>query len=439
MHLSSQEAKTIARYLEHYAEPAVNDISLDHVGCFQSIIVLPIFDESPDQLQRFLDFNNGQVTLMIWVFNAPESAKKLPALARTQKALLHCLELSKAQKISSHLWFFKVNESLAIVCVDRCTSDLIPEKQGVGLARKLGMDIALSLIQQQYSKTAQLVSWIHSTDADVQLPQDYALLSFDDQNISACVYPFQHTAETGYEKAMKEYEFSLHYYVESLRCAGSPYAFHTIGSLIAVAPLAYAQVRGMPKRSGAEDFYLLNKLQKVGKVKTLQTPDIGIAGRPSHRVPFGTGPALIKIHSLNAQGESLKVYHPRIFFLLKVLLTCVSHIEHRSSDEDILLSQLRVKLGNNEEELNAILSIFDDFSWPKQAKHLSQQKTALAIQQAFHTWFDAFLTLRFIHECRDRLYPNIELTNLPSLLDAEGMRGNKFDYTAWFNTLGISS
>lgn len=434
--LTNQEILTIARYLERYSEPLVEQVSLLKKLSFESVIVIPIYDEPIEHLVQFLDFNNGQLSLMVWVFNAPDSAKESSSLVSTQESFTELVNVTRAQKVSDNLWFSEFNESLRILFIDYCHDELVPAKQGVGLARKLGLDVALKLVLDQYQTTQKLVQWIHSTDADVKLPQNYALIPAQEKDVSACVYPFLHTYEVGYQRAMQEYEFSLHYYVESLRFAGSPYAFHTIGSLIAVAPLAYAQVRGIPKRAGAEDFYLLNKLQKVGRVNSLYEPKISIAGRPSQRVPFGTGPALIKIQAQHENHQRFKVYHPRIFQVLKLVLKCVSQIEHRSAHEDVLFSALKVTL-LDQNELEAVIEIFDGFSWAKQVKHLLQQKSAESAQQAFHTWFDAFLTLRFVHELRDRLYPNIELSDLPALLSNEAKRGEDFDYIAWFDSLGI--
>ncbi len=69
--------------------------------------------------------------------------------------------------------------------------------------------------------------------------------------------------------ATQLYELSLRYYVAGMKFARSPYAFHTIGSSMAVSPVHYARVRGFPKREAGEDFYLLNKLAKLGSVLEL--------------------------------------------------------------------------------------------------------------------------------------------------------------------------
>ena len=441
--LNQQDELTVARYLERYAEALVHDLIIKPFNAFNTLIVIPIYDEADAQIQSFLDFQKyskiPQSTLMIWVFNAPESALDSPSLERTQRVFENMLLKTQANKLTDELYLSKPRKSLQVLLVDRCHENLIPDKQGVGLARKLGMDLALKLLYQQYLATNAWCHWIYSTDADVSLPERYGLLA-PKEHTSACIYPFKHIQEPGFERAMMEYEFSLHYYVESLKEAGSPYAFHTIGSLIVVSSVAYAQVRGIPKRAGAEDFYLLNKLAKLGKIESLSSPLIQVSGRPSHRVPFGTGPALVKLNTQYENDDAFRIYHPRIFALLKCVLSSVSEIEHCRAEKDILLSRLADKLSKPIEE-KVVAEILLDLGWNKQAAHLQNLKTAKAIQQAFHVWFDAFITLRFIHELRDRLYPNIVLTELPGhlsgVLDSEGMRGTEFDYTAWFKALGI--
>tara|TARA_R110001599_G_C12201600_1_gene655764 strand:+ start:93 stop:1433 length:1341 start_codon:yes stop_codon:yes gene_type:complete len=441
--LSSHDETNLARYLERYAEPLVHRLDLLNFGVFDTVIVIPIYDETEEQVRQLLNFRNDiqsqQSILMIWVFNAPESTLNTPSLERTQAVFKRMVIETQANKLVEKLYLSDAQASLNILFVDRCHDQLIPDKQGVGLARKLGMDIALKLIYQQYQATQTWCAWIYSTDADVSLPEDYGLLP-PKEGTTACIYPFKHIPQFGFERAMAEYEFSLHYYVESLKKAGSPYAFHTIGSLIVVSSLAYAKVRGMPKRAGAEDFYLLNKLAKLGKIESLNKPLIQVSGRPSHRVPFGTGPALVKINSQYQKKKDFSVYHPRIFIILEMVLSSVAEIEHSSAEEDILLSQLTVKLSDSLEK-KFVLDILLGLGWSKQAAHIRNLKTADAIQKAFHVWFDAFITLRFIHELRDSLYPNIDLIELPTLLaemtSDEAMRGTEFDYIAWFKTLGI--
>lgn len=397
--------------------------------------MIPVYDETEEAINKFLAFANSRSNLLILVFNTPESASGHPPHLRTCRVLKALLTRLNARAVKDCCYLARVHDSLQLLLVDRCTQ-LIPDKQGVGLARKIGADLALSLSYRQYLQTGDLIPWIYSTDADVTLPQDYACLALSDNAAAACVHPFEHRLVDGYERAMRQYEFSLHYYVDQLAQAGSPYAFHTIGSLLAFTPLAYAQVRGFPKRAGAEDFYLLNKLAKVGRIDSLAGPVLELAGRPSHRVPFGTGPAIIKINAQAAQDKAFQLYHPRIFTLLKVVLQSVSNIENCVAGAPFPLFQSPDTILKTQEQ-RAVIKTLDKLGWQKQVNHVQQQSTPEARRSAFHIWFDAFLTLRFVHELRDQLYPNVDLAKLPALLDSVVISGTRIDYIEWFKELGI--
>jgi hypothetical protein len=159
---------------------------------------------------------------------------------------------------------------------------LIPADQGVGLVRKIGADIALYLI----SNGKITCPWIHATDADARVPDDYFLRATEAQigingnslPPSCFIYPYQHIPDPDMEQhdhqrywsALTDYELWLRYYVAGLEWAGSSYAYPSIGSLLAFDALAYARIRGFPKRMAGEDFYFQNKLAKMGSMITLQ-------------------------------------------------------------------------------------------------------------------------------------------------------------------------
>jgi hypothetical protein len=434
----SQLDKTIKKYLSTYAEPALQALSVVQASGFESVLVLPIFDESIENLNRFLAFNDPKKTVMIWVFNSPDNAQKVEQ-QRTFEAMNHFVDTLSAQTLdqstdcSSGVYFAQVSETLGLYILDRCSAgQAIPAKQGVGLARKLGMDFGLKLIAQQRENGGEPVAWLHSSDADVVLPQDYFNVPAPENATSAIIYPFEHHAEKDYEQSMALYDLSLRYYVDQLKWAGSPYAFHTIGSLIAVTPLAYAQVRGMPKRSGAEDFYLLNKLAKVGRVLSLECPIINISGRPSHRVPFGTGPALVKLQEMADPLLTYTFYHPEIFSTLKQLLVIVSEAEQPIASAEVLFHQLRDKMPSESAEY--VISALRVLKVEKQFEHLSQKNTQAQFVQDFHIWFDAFITLRFIHVMRDQAYPSVNLATLTQHLNSNGVN---FEHYRRIANLGI--
>jgi len=410
------DARLVEKYLQHYAEPEIQALDLETPSEFHSILVIPVYDEPFDQLADFLNFTYKTSSLLILVFNAPEPEADdvdegaLAALARTRKVLeqvcQHVNAINHGDYLSADL-----NDTLSLCIIDRCQPGcLIPRKQGVGLARKLGMDLALKLTQIQYQQSAQEIDWIHSCDADVVLPEAYFDIPAGEPTVSVALYPFEHIPEAGYEQAMHLYDYALRYYVDQLSEAGSPYGFHTIGSLIVVKPSAYAAVRGIPKRSGAEDFYFLNKLAKVGSVLSLEAPCLSIAGRPSQRVPFGTGPAIAKIREMDKPEEDYHFYHPKCFSALKTLLSIIAEAEHTIASTELLFSKIRDTM--SVEEGNAVIDALLVMKIEKQYAHLSQKKDAKSFRRAFHTWFDAFVTLRFIHLLRDAIYPNVSYADV---------------------------
>lgn len=371
---------------------------------FDAFCVIPVYDERLEALMHFIDYQSSKNIALILVVNAPESAEP-GALSRTRELLRQLKSRYSTDELAHSLYCADVSKTTRLYLFDRCSSgNQIPDKQGVGLARKLGMDLAVYLSSWQENEV-----WIHCCDADVQLPDGYFDIAPPKPRQSAAVYAFRHIAESGYEEAMAFYDFKLHYYQFQLASAGSPYAFFTIGSTIAVTPLAYVQVRGMPKRSGGEDFYFLNKLAKVGEVVQLDKPVLTIAGRPSHRVPFGTGPALTEIKQLANASQEYRFYHPDIFAALKNLLEVANQPENYQSLERFI-NALNEK---GAEESLKIMSALNALGFTEKFPHIRGGKTSEQLQQRFHTWFDAFITLKFVHFMRDTDYSSVRLDDLP--------------------------
>ena len=132
-----------------------------------------------------------------------------------------------------------------------------------------GLELEARVVDPQLlERVAQRAGVFLAVDADARLPSDY-FSRLPRQRVAAVSWPYCHgpgdtPAETD---ACERYELHLHHYVLGLAWAGSPYAFHTLGSCISVHVEHYAQVGGVPRRNGAEDFYLLNKLAKTGAVR----------------------------------------------------------------------------------------------------------------------------------------------------------------------------
>jgi hypothetical protein len=379
---------SILQYLANYAEPE-STCAPPKGRQYTDVVVIPAFDETPSFLDGLLPAGSP-TTLWIVVANCSE-ARTDGEKQRTRylaKALAQGGEpLSYDGMVLSHT----VHGDLLVI--DRCTEGReLPSQQGVGLARKIGSDVALAWQRQDIIST----SWLHCTDADVTLPIGYfaAARDFDSEsNVVALCYPFWHQTESASQagRALELYEMSLRYYVLGLRWAGSQYAFHSIGSTMAIRFKAYLQVRGMPKREAGEDFYLLGKVAKLGTVRTPNCEPIRIAQRESQRTPFGTGPATSSIQAEMREGKDFTVYNPRSFALVREWLAVLD--EYSETCDLGLLDRL------SHETLRSSLPLDTE-------KHLrqaaSQCKTPKARAQRLHSWFDGFRTLKLIHALRDR-------------------------------------
>jgi hypothetical protein len=283
------------------------------------------------------------------------------------------------------------------------------------LARKLGADIGLRL----YAGGRLKSPFLHSTDADVELPADY----FDRPELvrspraSALLYPFTHRPEDdpALARAIALYEISLRYYVLGLAYAGSPYAYHTIGSTLAVDAAAYAKVRGFPKRTAGEDFYLLSKLAKVGAIARMSGQPIAVRGRPSDRVPFGTGPAVRRIAETGP--ERFTLYHPSLFEYLRAWLEALAGIAPGKGDSVELLARRSCgRMGLDAERL--ILAAETLGALDAVARAASESKDHEGLKRRLSTWFDAFRTLKLLHALQEK--------GLAKVVWDEALRGASF-------------
>ncbi len=388
--------KAIHQYLERYAEAETQALN-QQLECwpansnYKQVLVIPVYDECDDFVQRLLHSKLGQQTLLIAVINRPDNISDCPA----NDALL--LKLSSTFE---QVWRHQRLQLLSHPCLDILLVDRhqnpIPHKQGVGLARKLGCDLAANLIHQGIIES----SWIHSSDADAELPEDYFQTDTLDQHYAAATYDFDHKrGEDPVAIATQLYQRTLWDYVNGLERAGSPYAFHTIGSIIAVNYAHYCQARGFPKRAGGEDFYLLNKLRKLGRVARLPAR-ITLTPRLSHRVPFGTGPATAKILESLKNDQPITTYDPILFDRLG---QCLKVIE-------LALTQQLSPIDACSQLPNETRAVLEQLNVNKCFSHLDQSRDAKMKLQHFHDWMDAFRTLKFVRLLQANHYPNILLS-----------------------------
>jgi hypothetical protein len=369
----------IEQYLSHYAEKSLPSAPTDRRWRF--VLVIPLYNESDDWINALNTFSD---LLVIAVVNHPTGTS--PHHNQAQVGRLS--DRYGGIRISPQHELLPLdtaaNRDILIIDCSRKEEGLPPE-HGVGLARKIGADTALRWCHEG----AITGPWIAMTDADAQLPTDFFRhLDRYPASDAAAVHSFCHVeAETQEQQlAMTLYELRLHQYVAGLIQANSPHAVHAVGSCISVTTTAYAQVRGIPKRPAGEDFYLLNKLLKVGPVRTIQaSAPIQLEPRLSQRTPFGTGRALSELMLESDPCVAPLFYAPSAFSELALLL---NNLAMGAGSEETLTAGLseNTKRGLKQLGLNKALG------------HCEQQSNSTAqFQKQFHTWFDGFRTLKFIH------------------------------------------
>ncbi len=355
---------------------------------FQYIIVVPAIAESSNlpKLIKSLERNDQlelhNTLLLIVVNNSTSSSEEVKI--DNQKTLAYL------RKIKS-----KVNISF----IDACSAgkEMDDKNGGVGLARKIGMDLALT----KFDYLSINKNIIICTDADCTVDSDYLSeisQEFNRNNFEAAVVNFAHDISGRDEetKAIICYEIFLRYYVLGLKFANTDYAFHTIGSTMLCTPQAYVKVEGMNKRKAAEDFYFLEKLAKVYPIGEIKSTFVHPSKRGSWRVPFGTGRSVDRYLS-NTRDEYL-LYNPRSFIVLKTWLEVFNDI--LISDQSAL-----IRISKN---IHPALSEFltsQDFENFINKVLLKNNNTA-EIEKQKHFWFDAFRTLKLIHYLREATYPD---------------------------------
>lgn len=389
----------IKKYLE---KKASNNWSVewDMRDAPEMAIVIPTLDEYDGVIKLLLSLAENesdyfQKTLIIFVVNNPEDANQniLRENIRTAETLRRIILKRPQTSIEEKI----ANSNLRLALVDAFSeSRALPLKEaGVGLARKAGMDISLNLFDHNTAKKKIIVC----LDADCAVSKNYISSIyelFNERNISAAAIKFEHNLNEAGEniEAIICYELFLRYYVLGLTYAGSPYAYHTVGSSMACDSETYVKAGGMNKKKAAEDFYFLEKLGKIVEVKNIKEALVYPSSRASWRVPFGTGQRVNRYNS-KTQNEYL-LYSPQSFEILKSWLDLFL--------QNDLSAELFMKEANN---INPALGEFlkiNEFSasWTQIKKNA---KTKEQLNKQKKNWFDGFRTLKLIHYLRDNGYP----------------------------------
>lgn len=398
-------ASVVLKYLTKYAEPEARFADQLRQG-YGAALVVPAYGEDVSLLQDLAPALHappgGERGLLIVVVNATDSAPQ--AIHDSNERLLQQLHGPLLRQDLEPVVGCAAAATLGrpgpydLLVVDRASPGRrLPVDQGVGLARRIGMDVALGLFAQGRLKSP----WLGCTDGDAQLPSDYFTATADTSFRAptgvrrvALTLPFMHVAggQAAVDTATAFYELSLRYYTLGLSFAGSPYAYESLGSTIVALAEAYAEVRGFPRRQAGEDFYLLDKLAKVGSIYRPARPPILLRSRTSARVPFGTG---ARVGELLESGAELTTYHPRVFELLRLTLLALRHAVTVRS-EAAVTQELAHSLDAG--SVGAISSALDELRVLEALRDMFDASSDANVRvRRLLTWFDALRTLRFIH------------------------------------------
>jgi GT2 family glycosyltransferase len=377
------------RLLDKYLNrAAVSELFPEPGRKFSSAVVIPAFAEkkSLPAVLNSLSANATEFlrdTMVIVVVNNPPG--RTPAEYRENQRVWEMLRGDS----------LKMKNPLNLFAADAFSPGReIPVNEGVGGARKTGMDTALRYLD--FTKAPL----IFSLDADTPVKDNYLesscrYMAFN-PSISSASIKFRHRPEGGarQEKAAGEYDFFIRYYTAGLKYACSPYAYQVLGSAIVCRAEAYIKAGGMRRRNGGEDFYFMQALRKNGPVGEINSTCVYPASRLSRRVPFGTGPGVRGA----LEGKDIMYYNPLIFEILQQW-----NLYIRNAEIDDFESLSRFQELNLPDEIKEFLDL-NNFSaaWEKIKNNFPRNPKQL--RNALNIWFDAFKTLKFVHFC-EREYP----------------------------------
>lgn len=341
-------------------------------------VVIPCFCETelPVTLRSLCECNAPEVkTLVLIVINSGAQASR-EAVVQNRKTYEEALLFAKSNN-SENLLFFPL-----------LFEDLPRKHAGVGLARKIGMDLAVSRFFEIENREGILVS----LDADCTVSPDFlaSLAQAYRESPALCctVQNFRHRInppDVSLEPAIRQYEEYIFYFSRMLRWTGFPYFLHTIGSAFSVSADAYVRAGGMGRQQGGEDFYFLHKVFPLGESRFLAGTYVYPLARVSDRIPFGTGPALRKIAG-EPDGQ-MRVYSVEAFSALKKLFDSIP-LFYESERAEALIETLP----------DAVREFLVGCGFGEEIEDCRQNSASMhSFRKRFFQHFNAFKTIKYLN------------------------------------------
>ncbi len=374
---------SIHKYLERIGH--ISSSPLEEVVPVDIIIVVPSCGERLEDLyclRKSLEIQKTEAPFeLILVLNNDEKDQKY---GQVNLEVFKQIELLNSERFST-IVINKINSKTS-------------KKNGVGLARKIGMDEACARFKQ-LNKDGIILC----LDADCVVSENYIqevsnhFKEYSDLN--AFSLGFEHPLvglDNQSRLAISSYELHLRYFIEAQRKIGLPFAMQTVGSSMAVRASAYAKEGGMPTLKAGEDFYFLHKFIANNKCGNIPNVLVYPSGRVSDRVPFGTGRAVNEI--LNNVSLDYTTYRWESFLEINKFLVQVK----RSYSENIQFDESHIN------EMVAEYLHANDFK--KSMNSCRKNSTSEeSFYKRFFQWFNAFRLMKLLHHLRDNILPNEDL------------------------------
>ncbi len=388
--------KAVDKYLSKFPKKLLDDKPSQNLAI---VVTIPAYNEAETvkSLEALLACDRPQAAVEVLV-NVNYSENATPSSKQFNDAAFEILK--RFAKVKS-------TDDFCIHIFKSSNQD--PKTAGVGLARKQIMDEAFRRLLS-VGKPSGIITGF---DADSGCQRNYftAIESFFNthEQAKACSIRFAHPLSgTKFSSkiydAIAMYELHLRYFINAQLTIGTPYAFQTIGSSLAVRADAYAQVNGMAAKKAGEDFYLLQKLMGLGGFYQLNTTCVYPSSRVSHRVGFGTGPS---VGEISESGEKL-TYNFKSFLEIKKLFDALPSLYKNEINLDALtLEPSFLQYLHTQQAHDKIINL---------RKH---NKTYEKFWLAFMQWFNGFRILKVLNVLR--LTEGFENTSLKAAINASGI------------------
>jgi len=399
----SEIRKTVRKYLSKRAEGGPWALPSSLSLSPEIIVVIPVLAEEKritatlNSLLRDSDETLAR-TLTLVVLNNPPADRTAPSLLAENRRTREALEkyrFGSPPRDLQKLYDSPIN--LSYVDATSPGLELPPAVAGVGMARKIGMDLALRLFPAETAGRRYLIS----LDGDTTVaPHTLSAVrsAFVKNKSGGLSLRFEHPLPDSrqHRRAVAAYEIYLRHWVLGLRRAGSPYGFHSIGSAMAVRADAYAASGGMNRRKTTEDFYFLQNLAKCAGVDAFDETCVYPSPRISCRVPvIGTGRSLERL--LDRGLESFRLTDPKTFGLLAEWLRLLDESIETGPDRTIARARAIHPAIGDFLDSNRFNNV-----WSAIERNTSDPGTFIA---QLHRWFDGLKTLRLIHQLGRRAFP----------------------------------